>query len=434
MVMPQMGEGIIECTVLNWLKNIGDSIDADDSVLEVATDKVDTEVPSPHSGKLVELLVKEGDVITIGSAVARIEIFGEAEKPSDNGTPDAHSTIANELETVVPSYGLPTLSQETTAGITSEDETNSGFFSPLVLSIAKEEGISMNELRQIEGSGAERRVTKKDIIQYVKTRTTTPSPVTQNQIKSTEKPGPTAPRVASGNVEIIEMDRMRKMISQRMLESKQTSAHVTSFIETDMTNIVLWRNNVKNDFKKQNNDSITFTPILIEAVIKAIKEYPLINVSVEGDKLLVKKNINIGMAVALPNGNLIVPVIHQADQYSLIGLAKRVNDLAKRSRENKLKAEDLVGGTYTISNIGTFGNIMGTPIILQPQVAIMAFGAIQKKPAVIETPQGDLLGIRHKMFISHSYDHRVVDGSLGGMFLKRVSDHLESFDLNRAIL
>jgi 2-oxoglutarate dehydrogenase E2 component (dihydrolipoamide succinyltransferase) len=434
MVMPQMGEGIIECTVLNWLKNIGDSIEADDSVLEVATDKVDTEVPSPHSGKLVELLVKEGDVITIGSAVARIEIFGEAEKPSDNGTPDAHSTIANELETVVPSYGLPTLSQETTAGITSEDETNSGFFSPLVLSIAKEEGISMNELRQIEGSGAERRVTKKDIIQYVKTRTTTPSPVTQNQIKSTEKPGPTAPRVASGNVEIIEMDRMRKMISQRMLESKQTSAHVTSFIETDMTNIVLWRNNVKNDFKKQNNDSITFTPILIEAVIKAIKEYPLINVSVEGDKLLVKKNINIGMAVALPNGNLIVPVIHQADQYSLIGLAKRVNDLAKRSRENKLKAEDLVGGTYTISNIGTFGNIMGTPIILQPQVAIMAFGAIQKKPAVIETPQGDLLGIRHKMFISHSYDHRVVDGSLGGMFLKRVSDHLESFDLNRAIL
>jgi 2-oxoglutarate dehydrogenase E2 component (dihydrolipoamide succinyltransferase) len=434
MVMPQMGEGIIECTVLNWLKNIGDSIEADDSVLEVATDKVDTEVPSPHSGKLVELLVKEGDVITIGSAVARIEIFGEAEKPSDNGTPDAHSTIANELETVVPSYGLPTLSQETTAGITSEDETNSGFFSPLVLSIAKEEGISMNELRQIEGSGAERRVTKKDIIQYVKTRTTTPSPVTQNQIKSTEKPAPTAPRVASGNVEIIEMDRMRKMISQRMLESKQTSAHVTSFIETDMTNIVLWRNNVKNDFKKQNNDSITFTPILIEAVIKAIKEYPLINVSVEGDKLLVKKNINIGMAVALPNGNLIVPVIHQADQYSLIGLAKRVNDLAKRSRENKLKAEDLVGGTYTISNIGTFGNIMGTPIILQPQVAIMAFGAIQKKPAVIETPQGDLLGIRHKMFISHSYDHRVVDGSLGGMFLKRVSDHLESFDLNRAIL
>lgn len=437
MVMPQMGEGIIECTVLNWLKNIGDSIEADDSVLEVATDKVDTEVPSPHTGKLVELLVKEGDVITIGSTVARIEISGEADIPSEKVSPDTQATIApmaEEFDTIVPSYGLPTLPQETTANVTPDNETNSGFFSPLVLSIAKEEGISMNELRQMEGTGAEQRVTKKDIIQYLKTRTASPSMATPDQTKSSEQPAPDAPRVASGNVEIVEMDRMRKMISQRMVESKQTSAHVTSFIETDMTNIVLWRNNVKNDFKKQNNDSITFTPVLIEAVVKAIKEYRMINVSVDGDKLLIKRDINIGMAVALPNGNLIVPVIHQADQYNLIGLAKKVNDLARRARENKLKAEDLVGGTYTISNIGTFGNIMGTPIILQPQVAIMAFGAIQKKPAVIETPQGDLLGIRHKMFISHSYDHRVVDGSLGGMFLKRVSDHLENFDLNRAIV
>lgn len=437
MVMPQMGEGIIECTVLNWLKNIGDSIEADDSVLEVATDKVDTEVPSPHSGKLVELLVKEGDVITIGSTVARIEISGEADIPSEKVSSDTQAAIApmaEEFDTIVPSYGLPTLPQETTANVTPDNETNSGFFSPLVLSIAKEEGISMNELRQMEGTGAEQRVTKKDIIQYLKTRAASPSMATPNQTKSSEQPAPDAPRVTSGNVEIVEMDRMRKMISQRMVESKQTSAHVTSFIETDMTNIVLWRNNVKNDFKKQNNDSITFTPILIEAVVKAIKEYRMINVSVDGDKLLIKRDINIGMAVALPNGNLIVPVIHQADQYNLIGLAKKVNDLARRARENKLKAEDLVGGTYTISNIGTFGNIMGTPIILQPQVAIMAFGAIQKKPAVIETPQGDLLGIRHKMFISHSYDHRVVDGSLGGLFLKRVSDHLESFDLNRAIV
>lgn len=437
MVMPQMGEGIIECTVLNWLKNIGDVVEADDSVLEVATDKVDTEVPSPHTGTLVELLVKEGDVITIGSTVARLEVAGEAEtsheptKAKESTAPESESTA---VETVVPAYGLPTLG-ESSLSATVESDSNSGFFSPLVLSIAKEEGVSMEELRQITGTGLEQRVTKKDIIHYVKTRGTTADTATQSPVsKPSSSPTPSANYTSGGNTEIVEMDRMRKMISQRMVESKQTSAHVTSFIETDMTNIVQWRNAVKNDFKKQNGEPITFTPILIEAVVKAIKEYPLINVSVDGDKLLIKKDINIGMAVALPNGNLIVPVIHQADQYNLIGLAKKVNDLANRARNNKLKAEDLSGGTYTISNIGTFGNIMGTPIIMQPQVAIMAFGAIQKKPSVIETPQGDLLGIRQKMFISHSYDHRVVDGSLGGMFLKAVSDNLESFDPKRAIV
>jgi 2-oxoglutarate dehydrogenase E2 component (dihydrolipoamide succinyltransferase) len=296
-----------------------------------------------------------------------------------------------------------------------------------VQSIAKEEGISTDELKTIKGTGSDQRVTKKDLFRFLDARKSS---------GQAAAPTPTPQPIYSGSesVEIVEMNRMRRMISQRMVESKNISAHVTSFIETDMTSIVQWRNQVKNSFKQQTGESITFTPILIEAVVKAIKAYPLINVSVDGDKLLVKKDINIGMAVALPDGNLIVPVIHNADQYNLVGLARKVNDLAQRARENKLKADDLAGGTYTISNIGTFGNIMGTPIIMQPQVAIMAFGAIQKKPAVIETPQGDLLGIRHKMFISHSYDHRVVDGSLGGLFLKKVSDNLEEFDPNRPIV
>lgn len=438
MVMPPMGESVMECTVLNWLKKPGEAVEADDSILEVATDKVDTEVPSPFSGTLVEVLVQEGDIVSIGSQVARIQVSDSAgEQPVTDTSGETIatefiSTEESELEKQMISQGAPTLSTTVppSSDIGHDSETNNGFFSPLVLSIAKEEGIGMDELTKIEGTGAEQRVTKKDILSYIKKRTSISS------LSPTKtQPAPSSQLLSeSGQVEIVEMDRMRRMISQRMVESKNISAHVTSFIETDLTNIVLWRNSVKSDFKRQTGESITYTPLLIEAVVKAIKEYPLINVSVDGDKLLIRKDINIGMAVALPDGNLIVPVIHQADQYNLVGLAKKVNDLAIRARENKLKADDLSGGTYTISNIGTFGNIMGTPIIVQPQVAIMAFGAIQKKPSVIETPQGDLLGIRHKMFISHSYDHRVVDGSLGGLFLKRVSDHLESFDPNRPII
>ncbi len=434
MVMPPMGESIMECTVLGWLKQPGDTIEADDSILEVATDKVDTEVPSPYSGKLVEILVKEGDVVEIGSTVARLEV----QEQNGVGKPNGVSPKVPEqepptevVESTLKSFGLPTLSEEAEqpTGQESED-TNNGFFSPLVLSIAKEEGISKDELIQIKGTGLEQRVTKKDVLHYLATRASAP----QAEKSLPSIPSQVPVRKDKDLGEILEMDRMRKMISQRMLDSQRISAHVTSFIETDMTTIVQWRERNKNEFRKQTGDSITFTPILIEAVVKAISSYPMINISVDGDKIVVKKDINIGMAVALPDGNLIVPVIHRADQYNLVGLAKKVNELARKARENKLKADDLSGGTYTISNIGTFGNIMGTPIIVQPQVAIMAFGAIKKKPAVVETLEGDLIGIRNMMYISHAYDHRVVDGSLGGMFLKKVSDLLEDFDPKRPIL
>lgn len=459
MVMPQMGESIMECTVLGWLKQPGDTVEADDSILEVATDKVDTEVPSPYSGVLEELLVKEGDVVEIGAIVARLRVQEGVGSASEISTPiaptgeieDASSVTkskeeptdtsheprkdSSEAEDLNPqeqltSYGLPTLSQGTPAPLenkSTDTDLNNGFFSPLILSIAREEGINAEELSRIKGTGTENRVTKHDLLAFLEQKSSV-TPQTQPAKSAAKAQSP------SGNIEILEMDRMRRVIAQRMLDSKNISAHVTSFIETDMTSIVQWREHMKAAFRQQTGTSITYTPILIEAVIRAIKEYPMINVSVDGDNLLIKKSINIGMAVALPGGNLIVPVIHQADQYNLVGLAKKVNELAQKARENKLKPDDLAGGTYTISNIGTFGNLMGTPIIVQPQVAIMAFGAIQKKPAVVETPQGDLLGIRQKMFISHSYDHRVVDGSLGGMFLKRVSDHLENFDPKRPIV
>lgn len=427
--MPALGESIMECTVLTLLNKAGDSITADDSVLEVATDKVDTEVPSPYSGVLIEWVVKEGDVVAIGSPVAHIQIEEGDETQDDSPTTniddpafdavaflekDIHNAVRKTSETVAAELLLKSGSESST------------FYSPLVLSIAREENLSAQELASIHGTGAENRVTKNDIISYLSDRTNTKKePVQAVPVKATS---------LNGSSEIIEMDRMRKMISSRMSESKRISAHVTSFIETDMTTVVKWRDAIKNDFRKKSGDSITFTPILIEAVVKAIKDYPLINISVEGDNIIKKKDINIGMAVALPDGNLIVPVIHHADQYDLAGLARKVNELAKRARENKLKADDLAGGTYTVSNIGAFGNLMGTPIIVQPQVAIMAFGAIKKKPAVIETLQGDLLGIRSLMFISHSYDHRVVDGSLGGMFVKRVSDYLENFDAHRTLV
>lgn len=429
MLMPALGESIMECTVLTLLNKAGDTITADDSVLEVATDKVDTEVPSPYSGVLIEWIVKEGDVVAIGSPVAHIQIE-EGEETQDDAPQagfddpgfdavaflekDIHNAVRKTSETVAAELLLKSGTESST------------FYSPLVLSIAREENLSAQELASIQGTGVENRVTKNDIISYLSDRTNTKKePIQAVPVKATS---------LNGSSEIIEMDRMRKMISSRMSESKRISAHVTSFIETDMTTVVKWRDAIKNDFRKKSGDSITFTPILIEAVVKAIKDYPLINISVDGDNIIKKKDINIGMAVALPDGNLIVPVIHHADQYDLAGLARKVNELAKRARENKLKADDLAGGTYTVSNIGAFGNLMGTPIIVQPQVAIMAFGAIKKKPAVIETLQGDLLGIRSLMFISHSYDHRVVDGSLGGMFVKRVSDYLENFDAHRTLV
>ncbi|AXE21126.1 2-oxo acid dehydrogenase subunit E2 [Runella rosea] len=446
MVMPRMGESVMECTIISILKKVGDAVESDDSVMEVATDKVDTEVPSPYSGVIKEILVKDGDVVAIGNIVMRIET--EVTTPQ-NGSPTPPAEVPEEalaLETQFQSL--------VTSPIQSPVEVPSSgrFYSPLVLNIAQTEGISRQELDRIAGTGTDSRVTKKDILGYLEERKHHPVGAglasaqslestqnltsAQNVGVAQETPHTSSPQspasIRKTGIEIIPMDRMRRVIAERMLESQRISAHVSSFVETDMTNVVLWRNQIKDEFKKQTGEGITFTPILIEAVVKAIKDFPLINISVEGENIIKKRDINVGMAVALPSGNLIVPVIHNADQYSLIGLAKKVNELANRARQNKLTPDDLAGGTYTVSNIGSFGNIMGTPIILQPQVAIMAFGAIQKRPVVIETPQGDVIGVRSMMYISHSYDHRVVDGALGGMFVKRVSDYLEKFDLKRS--
>jgi 2-oxoglutarate dehydrogenase E2 component (dihydrolipoamide succinyltransferase) len=422
MIMPKMGESIMEATVLKWLKNVGDKVEADEYLLEVATDKIDTEVPALHTGILKQILVAEGEVAEIGKPICIIQTEGEIilELPEPNIISEK---LTQEIEEI---KNLTGINIDPISTITSSNSEGSRFYSPLVLSICKAEKISNSELELIKGTGAEGRVTKHDIFTFLENRTSQPLDVIKQEVKAKSV-------IISGNDEIIQMDRMRRMIADRMVESVRVAPHVTSFVETDMTIVALWRNNIKDSFKKQYGENITYTPILVEAIAKAIKDFPQINASVEGDKIIVKAKINIGMAVALPSGNLIVPVIHNADQYDLIGLTKKINDLSKRARENKLKPEDLEGGTYSFSNIGTFGNIMGTPIIMQPQVAIMAFGAIQKKPAVIETPQGDLLGIRQKMFISHSYDHRVVDGSLGGQFVKRVSDYLEGFAIDRQL-
>ena len=514
MVMPKMGESIMECTVIAWLKQPGDRIEADESLLEVATDKVDTEVPAPYTGILKEILVHDGDVVAVGAPIARIETeeavsidtqpvpaqippatqpTSEAESPNADQTPVSIGDIANvpklanvpitteatvtddvtisesarEMETSISAMSSRSVPMAVTTGrdkVVAASSTRSAnstsaspdrFYSPLVLNIAREEGISRDELDRIAGSGADKRVTKKDILAYVIDRTegriaptaptqveTAPDPQSVSapaSIPVPTKPQPvipvngTANGSVNGQTDIVQMDRMRKLIAQRMVESKQISPHVSSFVEADLTNVVQWRTRIKDQFKQQTGENLTYTPIFIEAIARAITDFPMINVSVEGDTILVKKAVNIGMAVALPSGNLIVPVIHNADQYNLVGLTKRVNDLTKRARENKLTADDLAGGTYTISNIGTFGNLMGTPIILQPQVAIMAFGAIVKKPAVIETTEGDFIGIRQLMFLSHSYDHRVVDGSLGGQFVRRVGDYLEQFDTTRTL-
>lgn len=423
MIMPKMGESIMEATVLKWLKKVGDKVEADEYLLEVATDKIDTEVPASHTGILTEIFVKEGEVAEIGKPICIIQTDDEEQNNLSKST-QISEKLTIEIEEIKVLTGI---NIDPISTVKLSNSEGSKFYSPLVLSICKEEKISNSELESIKGTGAEGRVTKHDIFAFLENRTNQPAIVSKHEVK-------TKPIIISGNDEIIQMDRMRKMIADRMVESVRVAPHVTSFVETDMTNVAIWRNNIKDSFKKQYGENITYTPILVEAIIKAIKDFPQINASVDGDKIIVKSKINIGMAVALPSGNLIVPVIHNADQYNLIGLTIKINDLSKRARENKLKPEDLEGGTYSFSNIGTFGNIMGTPIIMQPQVAIMAFGAIQKKPAVIETPQGDLLGIRQKMFISHSYDHRVVDGSLGGQFVKRVSDYLEGFEIDRKLV
>lgn len=422
MIMPKMGESIFECTVLNWLKNVGDKIEADDMILEVATDKIDTEIGASHSGIITEFLVQKGETAVIGKAVCIIEIAGDETNQQTKIIEETKLVLTTELEKFMEEPVGDFVNLLTTKAVTVKTSipSNNRFYSPLVLNIAKEEGISFEELDKIVGTGLEGRLTKSDILSYLKQGVSVSVPVERIII-------------SSGSDQIIEMDRMRKMIAERMVESKRIAPHVTSFVETDMTNTAVWRDKTKAKFKQDTGENITFTPLLIEAVVKAIKDFPMINVQVDGDKIIKKAKINIGMAVALPNGNLIVPVIHEADSYSLIGLTKKINDLTYRARNNKLKADDLADGTLTVSNIGSFGNIAGTPILVQPQVSILAFGLIQKKVSVIETPQGDTIGIRQKMIISHTYDHRVVDGSLGGQFVKRVSDYLEGFEIDRSL-
>jgi len=443
LVMPKMGESVAEATIIKWNKNVGEKIEADETVLEIATDKVDSEVPAPKGGILLKKLFNDGDVVQVGTVIA---LLGDSAEDSAASANTAAPVAPPKVESVAETITSQTTIQSTDSNNYSD---STKFYSPLVKNIAKEEGITLAELDTIIGSGKEGRVTKEDILAYIPNRKQNNVTANQNsavpemsssKVEVVEKATPTVatpvqskPSISlNAGDEIIEMDRMRKLIADHMVKSKHTSPHVTSFVEADVTNMVNWREKVKKEFEKRENEKITFTPLFIEAITKAIKDFPLINISVDGTNIIKKKNINIGMATALPSGNLIVPVIKNADMLNLVGLTKSVNDLAKKARENKLSPDDISGGTFTISNVGSFGNVMGTPIINQPQVAILAVGAIKKKPAVIETPQGDLIGIRHMMFLSMSYDHRVVDGSLGGSFLRRVADYLENFDVNRS--
>ena len=425
--LPKMGESVAEATITSWLKSVGDSIEEDEPIVEIATDKVDSEVPSPCSGILKEILFNENDIVPVGAVFAIIESELKQESSEIINAPEEKIEEEIEVEILEP---LANLSKEK---IKNDYSSASKFYSPLVKSIAAKEGIAKSELENINGTGSNSRVTKKDILSYLKSRKeekTISSPTKQTNTKVVS---PKPMYNVSGSDEIIQMDRMRKLIADHMVNSVQTAPHVTSFVEADVTNLVLWRNKIKNQFQEKEGEKLTFTPIFIEAVAKAIRDFPLVNSSIDGDNIIVKNNINIGMATALPSGNLIVPVIQNADQLNLVGLAKKVNDLANRAKLGQLKADEISAGTYTISNVGTFGNVMGTPIINQPQSAILALGAIQKKPAVIETDSGDLIGIRHKMFLSHSYDHRNIDGALGGQFVRKVADYLESFDINRDI-
>lgn len=431
--LPKMGESVAEATITSWLKEVGDTIEEDEPILEIATDKVDSEIPSEVNGVLLEKLFNVDDVVQVGQTIAIIETDA-AEIPSTS-TPKAEE-IKQEapIKAVAEVTQTVTAAQETVASTISNGDR---FYSPLVKNIAKKEGITQSELDVLSGTGKEGRVTKNDILAYLQNRGTqsTQKPeikVETEQIKSVGKSQITQV-VSSGEDEIIEMTRMGKLVAKHMVNSVQTSAHVQSFIEADVTKIWNWRNKVKDDFKNREGENLTFTPIFMEAVAKALREYPMLNISVEGDTIIKKRNINLGMAAALGDGNLIVPVIKNADQLNLVGMTKKVNDLANRARLNKLKPDDIQDGTYTVTNVGTFGSIMGTPIINQPQVGILALGAIRKVPAVIETSEGDFIGIRYKMFLSHSYDHRVVNGALGGQFVKAVKDYLEAWDSNREI-
>lgn len=426
LVMPKMGESITEATILKWHKKPGDNVKMDETVLEIATDKVDSEVPSTGAGTITEILFKENDVVPVGTTIARINTEGGAAVASPAAATPAAAPIATPVATPA-------------AAVASSAPAGSNkFYSPLVLNIAAQEGIGMAELERIQGTGNEGRVTKKDILNYVANRGSSavaPAPAPASPAPSaapaTEAP---KPQVAiSGNVEIIEMDRMRKLIADHMVRSKATSPHVTSFTEADVTNLVRWREKSKKSFEQKYGERITFTPIFIEAIVKSIRKFPMINSSVDGDRIIVKKDINIGMAAALPSGNLIVPVIKNADTKNLIGLTKDVNGLGSAAKSNKLKADDTQGGTFTLTNVGTFGSLMGTPIINQPQVAILAVGSIKKRPMVLETPEGDVIAVRHMMYLSLSYDHRIIDGSIGASFLTEVANQLEAFDPNREI-
>jgi 2-oxoglutarate dehydrogenase E2 component (dihydrolipoamide succinyltransferase) len=451
LVMPKLGESIMEATILKWHKQPGDPVSMDETVLEIATDKVDSEVPSTAAGVMTEILFNVNDVVPVGSVIARIKTGAE-------------ETVASKPTPVQPKVEVRQPQVETVAEIVSSHhqtssfispqpgQTSNGngsrFYSPLVLNIAASEGVSMSELENIPGTGNEGRVTKKDILQYVSerksgarnresgVRSQQPSVQSQQEVSVMRESAPLTTHSSqlttySGNVEIIEMDRMRKLIAEHMVRSKHTSPHVTSFVEADVTNLVLWRDKVKKDFEKREGTKITFTPLFIEAIVRCIKKFPLVNCSLDGDKIIIKKDINIGMATALPSGNLIVPVIRNADQLNLVGLTKQVNALADNARNNKLRPEDTQGGTFTLTNVGTFGSLMGTPIINQPQVAILAVGAIKKRPVVVETPAGDSIAIRHMMYLSMSYDHRIVDGSLGATFLTSVAKELENFNGDR---
>ena len=429
-LLPKMGESVAEATITNLVAQPGQAVEADENIVEIATDKVDSEVPAPEDGVLVEWLVAEGDVVQVGAPIARFETGGEASAPVAAPAAAPAATPAPEVVEALeaPLTGMPPRVSE-----------SGRFYSPLVRSIAAAEGVSAAELEGIAGSGSEGRVTKKDILAFVEGRgkaapapaaAPTPAPAAAPALKAAPQPAAVS---VSGSDEIVEMDRMRKMIAEHMVRSVATSPHVTSFVEADVTRIVNWRKKNKDAFQAKTGEKLTFTPMLAEAIVKAIRDFPGVNAQVDGDRIIIKKDIHLGMAAALPSGNLIVPVIKHADQYNLVGLARQINDLANRARAGKLGPDDIAGGTYTMSNVGTFGNVMGTPIINQPQVGILALGAIRKKPAVIETPEGDVIAVRHMMFLSHSYDHRVVDGMLGGSFVRRVADYLEAFDPERPI-
>lgn len=492
LLLPRMGESVAEATIVKWVKNPGDYINADDTVIEIATDKVDSEVPSPVAGRLVEQLFKENDVVQVGEVVAIIETDEPEVKPEPTPAPVAQPqppaapqqpvTPPAAPETALPGTEMLGNRPQSAGTFNENFKSSARFYSPLVKHIATQENITVEELDRIPGTGAEGRLTKDDLLKYVQIKqkggaqpatqspapipvpepipvapaptpqqAPQPEPVQQQPVvqpqappvqpapqpqqpvqDSSPKPAPEPTSAGQGD-EIIEMDRMRRLIADHMVMSKQTSPHVTSFVEADVTGLVMWREKVKNEFEKREGEKITFTPIFIEAIVKAIKEFPMINISVNGTQIIKRSAINISMATVLPNGNLIVPVIKKADELSLIGLTKSVNDLAKRSRAGKLQPDDVKDGTFTFTNIGSFGNIMGVPIINQPQVAILAVGVIKKKPAVIETEEGDVIAVRHMMYMSMSYDHRVVDGALGGMFLRRVADHLENWDINRTV-